>query len=255
MKKQLMNAGSVLLLCLGLLPLLGCATSSSHKYKSGHEVVKAMHERWQGKWYPNFQFEQRAIFYENDKVMKEEVWQELYSQPGQLHIRFGGFDSGNGVIFSQDSVYQFKNDSLARKAAQIHPLVLLCFDVYFYQPKETVAKLQQLQFDLDKLHETEWQGRKVYVVGASSDQDTSSNRFWVDKERLYVLRVVTNHSGTVRDVEINNYQEIEHNWVATEIVFKTDGKTTLKEEYFNISFPAKVNSDWFEPDNFPNTRW
>ncbi|WP_299757550.1 outer membrane lipoprotein-sorting protein [uncultured Pontibacter sp.] len=255
MKKYQIMRSTVLLLCLALLPCLGFAVAPKLKYKNGHEVVKAMYKRWQGKWYPNFQFEQRAIFYENEQVSKEEVWQELYSQPGRLHIRFDGFESGNGVIFSEDSVYHFKARKLAAKMPQVHPLVLLSFDAYFLQPQETAAKLQQLNFDLGKISEADWQGRKAIVVGTKNPADGSSSQFWVDKERLYVVRVITNNTGSVRDVEMNNYQLLDNYWVATEIIFKTDGVTTLREEYYNMSFPKSIDNSWFNPDKFGSTKW
>lgn len=255
MKKHLITGGGILLLCLTLFPSLGFALAPKPKYKNGTEVVKAMYKRWQGKWYPNFQFEQRAIFYENGQVSKEEVWQEIYSQPGLLHIRFDGFESGNGVIFAQDTVYRFQENQLAGKMPQIHPLVLLSFDVYFLKPEETVSKLHQLKIDLNKVYETDWQGRKAIVVGANSPADSSSSQFWVDKERLYVLRVLTNSNGNTRDVEMNNYQLLENYWVATEIIFKTNGETTLREEYFNMSFPKSTDKSWFDPRNFSSTRW
>ncbi|WP_276495663.1 outer membrane lipoprotein-sorting protein [Pontibacter litorisediminis] len=255
MKKHKFTCGSLLLLCLALLPLLANALAPKPKYKNGTDVVKAMYKRWQGKWYPNFQFEQRAIFYKDGQVTKEEVWQELYSQPGLLHIRFGGFESGNGVVFAMDSVYHFKEHKLVANMPQVHPLVLLSFDVYFLKPEETVGKLNQLNFDLSKVYEADWQGRKAIVVGTTDPADGSSPQFWVDKERLYVLRVLTNNKGSVRDVEMNNYQQLENKWVATEIIFKTDGETTLREEYFNMSFPKSTNTSWFDPENFSNTRW
>ncbi|AKD04488.1 hypothetical protein POKO110462_06835 [Pontibacter korlensis] len=255
MKKHFFRRRSLVLLCLSFLSCYSFAEAARPKFKTGAEVVNAMYKRWQGKWYPNFQFEQRAIFYEKGQVTKQEVWQEIYSQPGRLHIRFDGFETGNGAVFAQDSVYRFKEHKLAGKMPQIHPLLLLSFDVYFYKPEETHAKLEQLKFDMNKVYEANWQGRKAYVIGTTDPKDDASNQFWVDKERLYVLRVLTNNKGTVRDVEMNNYQLIEKKWVATEIVFKTNGETTLREVYYNMSFPKSTNDGWFDPDNFSNTRW
>jgi len=222
---------------------------------NGEAVIREMYSHWQNKWYPNFKFEQKAIFYKDDAITKEEVWQEIYSQPGNLHIRFNGFESGNGVVFRDDSVYTFKDSQLQAKQHTIHPLVLLSFDVYFYTPEATIAKLQQLNFDLSKLTEAKWQGRDVYVIGTTNPDDNSTSQFWVDKERLYVVRVLTNTKGVARDVEMNNYKQLEGHWVATEILFKTDGKLTLREEYFNISFPETVDYGIYNPQNFITTRW
>jgi hypothetical protein len=60
------------------------------------------------------------------------------------------------------------------------------------------------------------------------------------------------HQRIARDVEMNKYQQIEGNWVATEIIFKNNGKLLLREEYYNISFPKEVDPSWFDPSNLHN---
>ncbi len=252
--KGIHNAFFILISVLAL----SCSGSKALKAtapKDGTEVIQAMYSRWQNKWYPNFAFEQKAIFYKDGEVTKEEVWQEIYSQPGNLHIRFNGFESGNGVVFAADSVFNFKGNQLQSKQRTIHPLVLLSFDVYFYSPEETIARLKELNFDLSKLTEAKWQGRDAYVIGAINPDDSSTSQFWVDKDRLYVVRVLTNNKGVARDVEMNNYKLMDNNWVATEILFKNDGKLTLREEYFNISFPKTTDKSIFEPANFATAKW
>lgn len=245
----LMLVSSVVLSCSG------SKTTQSSTPTDGTTVIQQMYDRWQNKWYPNFAFEQKAIFYKDDAITKEEVWQEIYSQPGNLHIRFNGFESGNGVIFKADSVYNFQSNQLKARQHTIHPLVLLSFDVYFYTPATTIAKLKELNFDLSKITEAKWQGRDAYVIGTTNPEDESTSQFWVDKEHLYVVRVLTNSKGVARDVEINKYKEIDNYWVATEILFKTDGKLTLKEEYYNISFPKTVDLSIYDPENFATARW
>src|SRR5690606_22706339 len=136
-----------------LMSCSGTKTPEKSTLNNGKAVIEAMYQRWEGKWYPNFAFEQKAIFYKDGDVTKEEVWQEIYSQTGNLHIRFDGFESGNGVVFRADSVYNFVNNELKAKQHTIHPLVLLLFDVYFYPPDTTIAKLYELNFDLTKMTE------------------------------------------------------------------------------------------------------
>jgi hypothetical protein len=230
-------------------------SSGSSKPENGQEVIEAMYRQWENKWYPNFAFDQKAIFYENDQVSKEEVWQEIYSFPANLHIRFDGFETGNGVIYNQDTAYTYKQGQLINKRYSIHPLVLLSFDVYFYSPATTISKAQELNFDLSQLAEADWQGRAVYVVGTTDPTDNTRNQFWVDKENLWLVRVITNTNGIARDVEMNKYEQIEGNWVATEIIFKNDGKLFLREEYYNISFPKEVDPSWFDPEQFATANW
>lgn len=221
----------------------------------GAEVIRAMHNNWKGKWYENIAFEQKALFYKDGKVVRSEVWQEVLNSPGNLHIRFNGFGSGDGAIFSRDSVFQFKGGVLQTKRPDVNFLALLGFDVYFYEPGATMSRLKELGFDLGKSYRTSFKARDVLVVGAERPDDLSSSQFWVDMERMMVLRAVKNTGNVVRDVHFNNYRRIRGNWVATEMVF-TDGRDTVfSEEYYNISFPKKVSGAVFDPAGFAAARW
>ncbi|MBX0331738.1 outer membrane lipoprotein-sorting protein [Pontibacter sp. HSC-14F20] len=255
MKKTLISRILYLLLPFVTLACTQKMTNTATKPQTGQQLIEAMYRHWENKWYPNFAFDQRAIFYKDDQVSREEIWQEIYSYPANLHIRFDGFETGNGVIYNQDTVYTFKEGKMVNKQYSIHPLVLLSFDVYFYDPATTISKAQELNFDLSQFTEATWQGRETYVVGTTDPNDQSRSQYWVDKENLYVVRILTNSNGVVRDVEMNKYQEIEGNMVATEIVFKNNGQLFLREEYFNISFPEKVAPSWFDPAQFSTTKW
>jgi hypothetical protein len=122
-----------------------------------------MRERYHGKWYRTLTFTQRTTL-PNGKV---ETWYEALQLPGKLRIDIAPLDSMNTILFRQDSVYQFERGVLKSAKALVHPLMLLGFDVYQAPVEETVHKLQALKFDLSKLHQTEWQGRRTYVVGGA----------------------------------------------------------------------------------------
>lgn len=237
--------------CLGLMAF----SSFSLKNPSGEQVVRKMHDAWKGKWYENFSFEQKAIFYKNNAVVKEEVWQEIMSCPGKLHLRFNGFDTGNGAVYSRDSVYHFKEGKLQQKSRETNYLLLMGFDVYFNSPERTIEKLHELGFDLSKTHQTKWKGRQVTVVGTADAADLSSTQFWVDSKHNYVLRMIKNNQGKVRDIEFGDYRKVENHWIATEMIFKNGTETVFVEKYFNMKFPAKVDSALFDPARFESARW
>ncbi len=67
--------------------------------------------------------------------------------------------------------------------------MVLGFDVYAQPVEIDRPQLRELGFDLTKLHESTWQGRPAYVVGAAAG-DTVTRQFWIDKERLYFVRMV-----------------------------------------------------------------
>lgn len=234
--------------------LLALYSFAYHQSK-GEEVIEAMHSKWKGKWYQNISFEQKAIFYTNNQVTKTEIWQEILSSPGRLHIRFNGLATGNGAIYSNDSVYHYQAGVLQSKKRETNFLELLGFDVYFYSPDVTIAKLKEMGFDLNKTYPSTYKNINVWVIGASDLSDQSSSQFWVDSKSFLVLRVIQNSGGKVRDVHFNNYQLIKKRWVATEMVFKNSADTVFVERYFNIGFPKKVSSETFEPSRFSAARW
>jgi hypothetical protein len=120
---------------------------------------------------------------------KVETWYEAAELPGKLRIDIAPLEGKNTLLFRNDSLYEFKGGKLAESRPMVHPLMVLGFDVYAQPVDVTVRQLRSLGFDLGKLHESTWQGRPAYVVGAAAG-DTVTRQFWIDKERLYFVRMV-----------------------------------------------------------------
>ena len=68
-----------------------------------------MHDRYAGKWYKTFSFNQTTEIYRNDSLKRSETWYENIKFPNDFRIDFGNPDSGNAVIFKNDSSYLFRN--------------------------------------------------------------------------------------------------------------------------------------------------
>jgi hypothetical protein len=236
-----------------LFALQACVVSKP--VPSGNDVIKQMYDKWNVGWCKNMAFEQQVWFYKNDSVVKEEVWQELIKPPGRLHIRYNGFESGNGAIFTNDTVNYFKNGELSRKEARVHHLLLLAFDVYFFPPEESRKKLEAIGFDLGRAYTQKVNGRKTYVVGAANASDSSSSQFWIDSENLYLVRVILNKNNNLSDVILLRYQTVDGYPVATDILFKSNGKKVMLEKYFNIQFPETVHDSLFNSTGFKSILW
>jgi len=92
------------------------------------------------------------------------------------------------------------------------------------------------------------------VVGTSSENDLNSPQFWIDKEKLYLRRVIfTSEKHT--DIHFYNYQVIHGFPVATTIRFTVDYELSMVEEYFSIAFPETVDDCFFDPDFFQFANW
>jgi hypothetical protein len=169
--------------------------------KNGEELIARMRERYHGKWYRTLTFTQKTTLPDG----KVETWYEALELPGKLRIDIAPLDSMKTILFRNDSVYVFDHGKLKDSKPLVHPLMVLGFDVYGDPVEKTVRKLKDLKYDLSKLHQTTWQGRPTYVVGARSE-DMSSPQFWIDAERLYFVRSL---EPSKKDTKLTNDTRFE----------------------------------------------
>jgi hypothetical protein len=221
--------------------------------KDGIELIGQMRERYLGKWYRTLTFVQKTTLADG----KVETWYEAAELPGKLRIDIAPLDGKNTLLFRNDSLYEFKAGKLAESHPMIHPLMVLGFDVYAQPVDETVRQLQTLDFDLSKLHESTWQGRPAYVVGAAAG-DSVTRQFWIDKERLYFVRMVEpgKQNPTARvETQFNKYIPLGQGWLETEVRFMVNGETRMLEEYTAPKAGVELKPAIFEPGSWVPPGW
>jgi hypothetical protein len=223
------------------------------KPKNGEELLAQMRERYSGKWYRTLTFTQKTTLPDG----KVETWYEALELPGKLRIDIAPLDSMNAILFRNDSVYQFQRGKLKDSKPLIHPLMVLGFDLYEAPVAETVRKLRDLKFDLSKLHQTTWQGRPTYVVGAEP-RDTVSPQFWIDVERLYFVRSLEpskKDPSVVNDTRFEKYIPLAGGWLEMEVLFLSNGQQKVKEEYSNPKANVKLDPAIFDPRAWRAPGW
>ncbi len=231
-----------MLYSLSLMLLL--AGSAGPSPANGEELIRAMHARYAGSWYKTLTFTQKTTKPDGSV----ETWYEAASIPGRLRIDIAPVDSGNMLLFRSDSIYQFQRGEVAAAQPFVHPLMVLGFDVYADPVDVTVNKLKDLGFDLATMHETTWQGRPVYVVGAAAG-DTTVNQFWVDKDRLLFVRMLQKaRNGAIVETQFNKYEKVGGGWVSPEVLFMRDGKVLTSEEYSDMKADVKLPEGLFAPE-------
>jgi hypothetical protein len=246
------------LLPLSLL-LSACATQpaptpapSPPSFTTAEQLVAAMHERYAGKWYPTLAFVQKNTRYLPEGRTDTSTWSEVLSFPGKLRIDVEPRATGNGNIYRNDTVYVFNSGRLVRQARAPHPLLLLGFDVYFIPVERTLAGLREIGFDLSRMHESTWQGRPAYVVGAAPG-DARTRQFWIDRDRLVFVRMMEpSRRDTTKTAEIrfNRYYQVGDGWLSPEVEFLIDGARDFLEVYTEIKTGIAVADSAFDP-----TRW
>jgi hypothetical protein len=223
------------------------------KPKNGQELIALMRARYEGKWYRTLTFTQKTTLPDG----KVETWYEALELPGKLRIDIAPLDSMKTILFRNDSVYQFDGGKLKDSTPFVHPLMVLGFDVYGSPVEETIAKLKSLQYDLSKLHQTAWQGRSTYVVGAQLG-DTTSPQFWIDAERLYFVRSLEpskKDPKMINDTRFEKYIPLGGGWLEMQVLFLAGGEQKVKEEYSNPKANVRLDPGLFDPSRWTAPGW
>lgn len=223
--------------------------------EDGYDVIAAMRNHYAGgRWYKNLTFIQDAIFYKEGKVEKTEQWHEALSAPGKLCIKFNGLDSKNGVVFADGKMFSVKEGTLVTQRPFVHDILLTSFDVYFLKVYETTHLLDSMGYNCKVFHQDEFNGRKVFVVGAKKG-DESSPQIWIDAENWYVHRLIYKQKDKTYEVVLGDYSMIENNHVAKTVTFKINGQLSMVEKYHDIKFPKELKEEIFDPLKFTDAKW
>jgi hypothetical protein len=227
------------------------------KIKTAEDLIQAMQKKYGNSWYKTATFVQQTTEYEKDGTKKVSTWYEALSVPGKLRIDFAPLKDGNGILFTDNKVYSFKDGKVASSRSFIHPLLVLGFDIYRMPLQDVSDALKQLKFDLSILREDTWQGRPVYVVGANQG-DLHSPQFWIDQQRLYFVRMLRSggkEGVQTQETQFNKYQRLGGGWIAPEVIFMLDSKISTTEEYSDIRADVPLDSKLFDPQYWTTAHW
>ena len=217
----------------------------------GTALLEAMRARYAGKWYRTLTFTQRTTLVGRDGRERRETWYEALALPGKLRI---DRDSTlrTGTLFASDSQFVVRNGAVVAGVAGYNPLLVLGFDVYAQPAAHTAAVLRGLGLPNGPVREDQWEGRPVFVVGGAPG-DLHSPQYWVDRERLVLVRLLQPFAGdTARttDFRFADYRPVGGGWVAERVENYTGGARTLLEEYDGVRADVPL-----DPLLFDARRW
>lgn len=233
--------------------LLSSLSTSAQTVSTPAQLISAMHDHYASQWYHTLTFKQQSVTHKADGTQSTELWYEALMLPGRLRIDIAAPNSGNGMLFVNDHLYIFKDGKLATQREFIHPLLVLGFDVYAQPVEKTMKQLNDLHVDMTVMHEENFEGRPMYVVGAKQG-DLQTLQFWIDKERLYFVRLVRpgeKHPGQVEDIRFENYKQVKGGgWVAEHVAIVSEGKTVFEELYSDVKVNPPLADSFFDPAAF-----
>jgi hypothetical protein len=237
--------------------LLTIGLAHAQNVRTGEDVIRAMHDRYQSKWYKTVTFTQKSTTYKPDGTSSAEMWYEAASLPGKLRIDIGPPADNNGYLMVDGTISILKKGVLAKTDHYVNILLVLGFDAYTQDPATTIEVVKGESYDLNKFHEDTWDGKAAYVVGADKG-DLKSKQFWVEKDTLLFVRVIEPSRGDpakVSDIRFIHYQPLAGAWIAAGVEVYTDGKKVFTEDYTEIQGNVKLDSGTFDPQKFTTTHW
>ncbi len=228
-------------------------SASAQTISTPEQLIAAMHDRYASKWYHTLTFEQNSVTHKPDGTETTELWHEALMLPGRLRIEIGDRSAGNGMLFSNNHLYIYKEGKLTDQRDFVHPLLVLGFDVYKQPVDKTMQQLKDLNVNMTLIHEENFEGRPSYVVGAKQG-DLQTLQFWVDKERLYFVRLLRpseKQAGAVQDVRFDDYKQVEGGgWLAERVAIVAGGKVVFEELYSDIKINPSLSENLFDREQF-----
>jgi hypothetical protein len=166
--------------------------------RSGQELIARMHDRYAGRWFRTLTFVQTTELRRRDGTDTTETWYEALRAPDRLRIDRGAPSEGNGMLFTPESTYVARGGRVVEARARGNELIPFVAGVYTQPVDSTLRDLAALPVDMGRVGEGKWRGRRAYIVGAANAADSLAPQFWVDRERLVLVRIVLPPARTGR---------------------------------------------------------
>ena len=246
-------------LVIGVGVLAACAGNRSGPAaaapRDGTALLSQMREAYLGKWFKTVTFVQQTVRTNpQTNVTDTTTWYEALKSPDRLRIDFGDPKLGNGVIYTADSVYVVRGGKVARSVASGNPFLPFVAGVYDQPLDTTLRQIKPYNFDLTKLYTREWEGRTTYVAGAASAADTTSPQFWIDRDRLIIVRMLLHLNAAqpdeVADIRLEDYRQVAGGWLAVKVAIMEHGKVMQQEDYSDWKGNVHLPDDFFVADKW-----
>ncbi|HTA62550.1 MAG TPA: hypothetical protein VK835_08840 [Bacteroidia bacterium] len=200
------------------------------QYKTGEELLAAMHKKYYHNYCKTVQFEQKTIRYKDGVITDTAYWYEWISYPDKFRIDIGTKFGGNGVIFKNDSAYNYKKHKLVKTRPDANDLLLLLGGMYFRKFEDVAARLKKAGYDLSKIKTDTLNKVSCFIIGAEG-----SFQIWVDKKDSKVVGLKTKLTETDwLEIQFDAFQKSCKGFNETKVTANKNGKLEQVEEYQNI---------------------
>lgn len=221
----------------------------SGKITTASGLINAMHARYDGKYFKTMTFRQDNRAYTTTGGEHKSQWFVHVQAPGKLRIAFLPLEQKSGLVQVGERVASFDNGIRVDFRPSVNPVLLLAVDAYAGPTATVLRGLDSLGVDTGVIRTDEWDGRRVYVIGAKAGDSTSS-QVWIDAEHLRLVRFIQRAAGRgtrtiVSDIRVRNYREIDGYEIPTELLTLRNGRLVWREQRTNIRINPELPAGVF----------
>ena len=167
----------------------------------------------------------------------------------KLRIDIEPTAAGNALLFRGDSTYNISGGKIKSASPQGNDLIFLLGGLYFYPLDKTLEKIKAQGYDLSKLSEGTYNGKPIYIIGASA-KDEKASQLWVNKGDLYLVRMIKYDKNVKQDAIFEDYIKIGGGGAETKVTFYLNDKLRQVETYHNCRLMPGMDQKIFDPQHF-----
>jgi hypothetical protein len=234
-------------------PPVSAPGSVAFAVTNGATLARAIHDRYAANAPRNVTFVQKTTVTLSSGSQIVQTFYTAGELPGRWRVDIDR-SSKNGNLYLGDSTYQFTAGKLAKADTGINEILSIAFDVFSQPAVKSESMLRRLGIDATKLHETNWRGAVVYVVGAARG-DSNSKQIWVERDRLIPVRLLENTKQGHADYRFGAYTQAGGQWVPGEIEQFVNGKRRLLEQLTQVHTNVLLPDALFDPKRFSSAHW
>src|ERR1044072_7817335 len=108
-----------------IIATLMLPATSYAKISNTNDLIAAMQKKYGKSWYKTATFVQETTNIQPDGTSKVETWYEARSVPGNSRIDFTPTADRNGILFTDNKIFVFKNGKVETTRPFNHPLLIL----------------------------------------------------------------------------------------------------------------------------------
>ena len=217
--------------------------------RNGLEVIGAMRFAHPSRELRSLAFGVTVTEYHSDTTTRRERAHAVL--PGRLRVTTIPEARRTGVVRDGLRMAEFEEGRRVASRRYVDLVTLLAYDVFAQSIDTTIMWLDSLGMRFGFARLAEWEGRRVWVVGAEVG-DTTSDQFWVDAERWRVVRVIQRPPGAARpdDVRFESFATVRDVPVPRRILVYRGGRLAQRREMANFIANTRI------PDRaFDLARW